>query len=130
LAIFVHVSLGWIFLGSFQARAGAVSEKPTIDKIKRARKAPLVIVGEVDRPKPVPVSHVLAMPGDPPRVCRTCEHYDGGGLGAHGPLKETGDCHNGISGRFTTTASESCIPGWYPCTTRWPLHKRMGIEPA
>jgi hypothetical protein len=61
LAVSVHVSLGWIFMGSFHPAAGAMSEKPTIDKIKRAKKAPLAIVGEADRPKPVPVSHVLAL---------------------------------------------------------------------
>ena len=67
--------------------------------------------------QPVGVSSVVEMPGDPARMCGTCEHFDLG----------SGTCHNGISGRLTTTAPETCVKGWYPCTTRWPLHKRMGI---
>lgn len=59
------------------------------------------------------------------RICRNCEHFDAGGLGKDGaPLRQHGDCHNGISGRFTTNAGETCAKGFYLCTTRWPLERR------
>jgi hypothetical protein len=63
------------------------------------------------------------------RICRNCKHFDGGGLGANGvPIEDHGDCHNTISGRLTTKANESCLKGFYPCTTRWPLEKRYHDE--
>jgi hypothetical protein len=96
-----------------------MSEKPTIDKIKRARKPVLAVVEPAAAAQPIGVSPVAVMPGDPERRCGTCEHFD---------LKSA-TCHNGISGRLTTKSWETCVKGWYPCTTRWPLHKRMGIEP-
>jgi hypothetical protein len=73
-----------------------------------------------------PVTLVLSVyPGDPPRLCKNCEHFDGGGLKADGTHEWShGDCHNGISGRFQTNVEDTCS-GFYPDTVRWPLDKRM-----
>jgi hypothetical protein len=61
------------------------------------------------------------------RICRNCEHYDGGGLDEHGePLRAHGECHNGISGRLSTHIDDRCEKGFYPCTTRWPLKAGPG----
>lgn len=61
------------------------------------------------------------------RICRNCEHFDGGGLDKQGePKNQHGDCHNTISGRFTTSAGDGCEKGFYPCTTRWPLRAGEG----
>lgn len=71
----------------------------------------------------------LHWPGEPERVCANCEHFDGGGLqpdGSH--VNASGDCHNGISGKFQTHAKDlACARGFYPCTTRFPLHVRLGV---
>lgn len=64
---------------------------------------------------------------EPRRICRNCQHFDGGGIDKHGqPLKTSGDCHNLISGRYTTTADNGCDKGFYPCTVRWPLKAGTG----
>lgn len=78
--------------------------------------------------KPAEILHWI---GEPKRVCGNCEHFDGGGLDKRGrPINEYGDCHNGISGTLTTKASApACARGFYPCSTRWPLHKWLGIKP-
>lgn len=94
-----------------------MAEKTPVEKIKKAKKPELEIEAHIVV-QPVGVSSVVEMPGDPLRLCGTCEHFDLG----------SGTCHNGISGRLKTTSPDSCVKGWYPCTTRWPLHKRMGIE--
>lgn len=61
------------------------------------------------------------------RICRNCDHYDGGGLDKNGePREERGDCHNSISGRWQTTASDGCQKGFYPCSIRWPLRAGAG----
>ena len=62
-------------------------------------------------------------PGDPKPVCGNCEHF------------KDRHCHNGISGKWgdgkkyigdgRTTTVDSCQHGFYPCTTRWPLAKRI-----
>ncbi len=57
---------------------------------------------------------------EPAALCRNCEYYDGGGLTPEGnPVKDSGDCHNTSSPRFTTAADQSCSVFW-PCSTRWP----------
>jgi hypothetical protein len=83
---------------------------------------------KADRPElpkpskpPEPVHYV----GEPARLCRNCEHFDGGGLTLNGDqVNRDGDCHNSISGRFQTSIDETCVKGFYPCTTRFPLDKR------
>lgn len=61
------------------------------------------------------------------KICRDCEHYDGGGIDKHGePRNAQGDCHNGISGRFTTSINESCEKGFHPDSVRWPLRAGPG----
>lgn len=58
---------------------------------------------------------------EPEPLCRNCEYFDGGGLLPDGNPKNThGDCHNPASGRFTTSADESCVFFFWPCSTRWP----------
>lgn len=83
-------------------------------------------------PKPKGPVEALRWVGEPGRFCGNCEHFDGGGLGKDArPINQEGDCHNGISGMFTTKAGNTaCARGFYPCTTRWPLPGRLGIVPG
>lgn len=58
---------------------------------------------------------------EPKALCRNCEYFDGGGLDAKGnPINQAGDCHNSQSGRFQTTADDTCGRFFFPCSTRWP----------
>lgn len=58
---------------------------------------------------------------EPDALCRNCEYFDGGGLGADGvPINFEGDCLNGSkSSRFQTNQDQTCT-GFWPCSTRWP----------
>lgn len=58
---------------------------------------------------------------EPDPLCRNCEYFDGGGLGADGvPINFEGDCGNRHSSpRFTTNQDQTC-KGFWPCSTRWP----------
>lgn len=71
---------------------------------------------KADRPElPAPrrVLEPLNWHGQPERICGNCEHF-----------KNNRECHNGISGCFTTKASnKACARGFYPCTTRFPIEK-------
>jgi hypothetical protein len=61
----------------------------------------------------------------PERLCRDCEYFDGGGLikpsdgSPERPKDFHGDCHNRLSPRFETTATDTC-PQWFADTGRWP----------
>jgi hypothetical protein len=59
--------------------------------------------------------------GDMPKTCSNCQHYK--------PVKShqwRGTCHNGISGRLTTDAGETCRYGFYPSVERFPLRAGPG----
>jgi hypothetical protein len=92
---------------------------------ERIKKAPPPDRPHLEPPrKPVETLHWV---GEPERLCGNCEHYDGGGLGKNNwPREASGDCHNGISGKLQTSAkSAACKRGFYPCSTRWPIHERL-----
>jgi hypothetical protein len=59
----------------------------------------------------------------PERLCGDCEYFDGGGMIAtpagDRPRNQHGDCHNRLSPRFETMATDTC-PQFYPDTGRWP----------
>lgn len=68
----------------------------------------------------VPLSKFHDREIEPGPLCRNCEYFDGGGLGTDGvPIMHDGDCLNGRSSRFQTTAEDTCRQ-FFPCSTRWP----------
>lgn len=74
--------------------------------------------------RPTAAKETLHWVGEPDRICGNCDHFRRTKLAA-------GQCRNGISSRFSTSARDkACMRGFYPDTQRFPLHVRLGIVPA
>lgn len=89
-------------------------------------------MAKADRPKITPPRkpvEALHHPGEPERLCGNCEHFKPTRVtAASSRANVPGVCHNGISGRFTSSAKDlACLRGFYPETKRFPLHERLGV---
>lgn len=67
--------------------------------------------------------------GEPNRVCGNCQHFEK----IPTSKQEHGYCHNLISGRMSTGGktgfNETCRRGFYPDIVRFPLEKRLNVQP-